>query len=435
MSVIEVDQLWKSYRIYRQRTHSVKETLLARRAEYEEFWALKGVSFAVERGEMLGVIGPNGSGKSTLLKCLARILAPNAGTVSVEGKVSALLELGTGFHPELSGRENVFLAGSILGLSRREIEERFDEVVSFAGIDEFLDTPIKNYSSGMQARLAFAVAINVDPEVLLIDEVLAVGDQAFQMRCYERIHELRRSGKTIVFVSHSAPAVRELCSRALWLEHGEIRALGDAQEVVHDYLDFVRREESAGRADSVAGGDRWGSGEVLVTEVEVLDLEGHHAPMVQTGSGMRLRMHYESKEPMDEVVFGIAIERSDNLQLVSGLNSLTHQRTFDLEAGPGAVEYVIPHLPLWEGPYLITVAAHDVSGRRMYDRRERQFGFLVVAGDLTQGEGLVYLPGEWDLKLGGVGGVARRRRPDEGEPMTTRRRFVRAPDSEGPSAS
>src|SRR5947208_9555490 len=227
MAVIEVDQLWKSYRIYRQRTHSVKETLLARRAEYEEFWALKGVSFAVERGEMLGVIGPNGSGKSTLLKCLARILAPNAGTVAVEGKVSALLELGTGFHPELSGRENVFLAGSILGLSRREIEDRFDEVVSFAGIDEFLDTPIKNYSSGMQARLAFAVAINVDPEVLLIDEVLAVGDQAFQMRCYERIYEFRRAGVPIVFVSHALESVRNMCNRVAWLGKGTLVIQGD----------------------------------------------------------------------------------------------------------------------------------------------------------------------------------------------------------------
>jgi ABC-2 type transport system ATP-binding protein len=390
--------LWKSYRIYRQRTHSLKETILARRADYEEFWALRGVSFTVEKGEMLGVIGPNGSGKSTLLKCLARILAPNAGSVTVDGKISALLELGTGFHPELSGRENVFLAGSILGLTRSDIDARFDDIVGFAGVEEFLDTPIKNYSSGMQARLAFAVAINVDPEVLLIDEVLAVGDQSFQMRCYERIHDFRRQGKTVVFVSHSAQAVRELCSRVIWLEHGEVRMAGEAQAVVHDYLELVRREEAEGRSDTVAGGDRWGSGEVLITEVEVLDLDGAHRPLLDTGSGMRLRMHYQAAEPVDEVIFGIAIQKGDSGELVSGLNTLTHQRTFDLEAGRGTVDYVVPSLPLWQGPYTVTVAAHDVSGRHMYDRREKQFGFLVTSGEVNQGEGTLYMPGDWEHK-------------------------------------
>lgn len=398
MAVIEVDELWKSYRIYRQRTHSLKETILARRADFDEFWALRGVSFTVDRGEMLGVIGPNGGGKSTLLKCLARILAPNAGRVSVTGKVSALLELGTGFHPELSGRENVFLSGSILGLSRSEIEARFDDIVGFAGVEAFLDSPVKNYSSGMQARLAFAVAINVDPEILLIDEVLAVGDQAFQMRCYERIHDLRRQGKTVVFVSHAASAVRELCSRVIWLEQGQIRAMGDAQSVVHEYLELVRREESTSRPHQVEGGDRWGSGKVKITDVEVLDLAGDKAGLLVTGVGLRIRLHYEAAEPVDEVVFGLAVERADDNQLVSGLNTLTHQLTFDLEAGAGAVDYVVSHLPLWEGPYVLTVAAHDISGRQVYDRRERQFGFLVVAGDVQQGEGLLYLPGEWEMK-------------------------------------
>jgi ABC-type polysaccharide/polyol phosphate transport system ATPase subunit len=398
MAVIEVEDLWKSYRIYRQRTHSLKETILARRADYEEFWALRGISFKVEKGQVLGVIGANGSGKSTLLKCLARILAANAGTVRVDGKVSALLELGTGFHPELSGRENVFLAGSILGLSRRDIDERFDRIVGFAGIDEFLDTPIKNYSSGMQARLAFAVAIHVDAEVLLIDEVLAVGDQAFQMRCYDRILELRRRGTTIVFVSHSPSAVRELCSRVLWLEHGAIHLEGDAGSVVHEYLERVRREESMGREDALAGGERWGTAEVIVTDVEVLDIEGEHTPVVVTGGPVRLRLHYRAVEPVDDVVFGIAVERAESREHLSGLNTLTHQTTFDLEAGGGTVDYVVAHLPLWPGGYSLTVAAHDISGRHVYDRRERQFGFTVTSGDIGGGEGSLYLPGEWEHK-------------------------------------
>ena len=398
MVVIEVSGLWKSYRIYRQRTHSLKETILARRAEFEDFWALRDVSFTVEKGEMLGVIGANGSGKSTLLKCLARILAPNAGSIRVDGKVSALLELGTGFHPELSGRENVYLAGSILGLSRGEIDDRFHEVVTFAGVEDFLDTPIKNYSSGMQARLAFAVAINVDPEILLIDEVLAVGDQAFQMRCYERIHDLRRQGKTVVFVSHSLPAVRELCPRVMWLEHGEMKALGDAQSVVHEYLDVVRRSEAEGSRDAPIGGDRWGTGRVLITDVEVLDLDGDRTPIITSGAGMRLRLHYEAAEPIDEVVFGFSIEHADTKQQMSGVSTLSHQRTFDLEAGRGTVDYVVPQLPLWQGSYVVTVAASDMSARHVYDRRERQFGFLVAPGDVGAGEGHFYLPGEWQHK-------------------------------------
>jgi ABC-type polysaccharide/polyol phosphate transport system ATPase subunit len=400
VAVIEVSDLWKSYRIYRQRTHSLKETILARRAEYDQFWALRGVSFSVDKGEMLGVIGANGSGKSTLLKCVARILAPNAGSVSVDGKISTLIELGTGFHAELSGRDNVYLSGSILGLSREQIDSRFDDIVRFAGVEEFLDTPIKNYSSGMQARLGFAVAINVDPEILLIDEVLAVGDQAFQMRCYERIHDLRRQNKTVVFVSHSLAAVRELCSRVIWLEHGRISAIGDAQSVVHEYMDFVRREEAGGQSEVLTGGDRWGSGEVSITDVELLDLEGSALPLLTTGNGVRLRMHYEASEPIDEVVFGITVESVDSASVVTGLTTMTHQRSFDLEAGHGVVDYVVPRLPLWQGTYLLTVTAQDLSARRVYDRRERQLQFLVVPGDLGHGEGALFLPGDWECKRG-----------------------------------
>lgn len=242
-NAIEVREVWKSFRIYHQRSHTLKETLLARRSKYDEFWALKGVSFEVPAGEMLGIIGPNGSGKSTMLKCLARILSPDSGDITINGTLSSLLELGTGFHPELSGRENVYLAGSILGLRRDEIDEKFDSILDFSGLGDFIDTPIKNYSSGMTARLAFSVAISIDPEVLLVDEVLAVGDEAFQLKCYERIWDLRRAGKTVVFVSHSLDAVRRLCSQVLWLEKGRIRELGTASEVVGKYLDHVRQAE------------------------------------------------------------------------------------------------------------------------------------------------------------------------------------------------
>jgi ABC-type polysaccharide/polyol phosphate transport system ATPase subunit len=215
---VSVRNLSKKFRIYHERNQSLKISLLrGRRAEYEEFLAVDDVSFDIRKGETFGIVGQNGSGKSTLLKCLARILTPDSGTVTVAGKVSALLELGAGFHPELSGRENIYLNGSILGLSSKQLDDRFDEIVEFAGLERFIDTPVKNYSSGMYVRLGFSVAINVDPDVLLIDEVLAVGDEEFQRRCTEKFSELQRSGKTIVVVSHGLNQMRGICDRLAWL--------------------------------------------------------------------------------------------------------------------------------------------------------------------------------------------------------------------------
>ena len=232
-SAVSVTDLWKSYRLYHERNQYLKAAILkGRRARYEEFWALKDVAFEVPTGSTFGVIGANGSGKSTLLKCLAGILEPEKGGVEVNGRISALLELGAGFHPELSGRENVFLNGAILGLSKKEITARFDDIVEFAGLEEFIDTPVKNYSSGMYVRLGFAVAANVDPEVLLVDEVLSVGDESFQRRCAEKIDEFRRDGRTIVFVSHGLAQVGQLCEDAAWIDKGELREIGPADEVI-----------------------------------------------------------------------------------------------------------------------------------------------------------------------------------------------------------
>ena len=218
-AAVEVDGVWKNFRLYHERNQSLKASILrGRRARYQEFWALKGVSFEVPAGSTFGVIGSNGSGKSTLLKCLAGILVPDKGRVSHVGRLSALLELGAGFHPELSGRENVFLNGAILGLSKKEIEVRFDDIVDFAGLEQFIDTPVKNYSSGMFVRLGFAVAAHVEPDVLLIDEVLSVGDESFQRKSAERIDQFRRDGRTIVFVSHGLGQVQQLCRTVAWID-------------------------------------------------------------------------------------------------------------------------------------------------------------------------------------------------------------------------
>src|SRR4051794_40114048 len=234
-----------------------------RRARYKEFDALKGVTFEIKQGTTFGLIGENGSGKSTLLKCVARILRPDAGSITTNGKISALLELGAGFHQELSGRENVYLNGAILGMSKKEIDARFDEIVDFAGLAEFIDSPVKNYSSGMYVRLGFSVAINVDPDILLVDEVLAVGDENFQRKCSEKFADLKHAGKTLVIVSHGLASVRNLCDRVAWLEHGVLKELGPAGDVVDAYIGVAH----ADRHDEGEHGTRWGSGEGRIERI------------------------------------------------------------------------------------------------------------------------------------------------------------------------
>jgi len=235
---IVVDHAWKRFRLYRERNRSLKSAIMrGRRSAIErEFWAIRDVSFEVQHGETLGVIGRNGSGKSTLLKTLARILTPDRGAVRTSGRVAALLEVGSGFHPELTGRENIFLNGSILGMSRREVTSQFDGIVEFSGVGAFIDQPVKNYSSGMYVRLGFSVAVHVKPDILLVDEVLAVGDAEFQERSQARFRELTRSGRTVVIVSHGLDDVRALCTRTAWLDHGELRQIGATGDVVDAYL-------------------------------------------------------------------------------------------------------------------------------------------------------------------------------------------------------
>ena len=222
-SAVSIDGLWKYFRLYHEKNQYLKSTMLnGRRSRFDEFWALKDISFEIPEGSTFGIIGSNGSGKSTLLKCLAGILTPDKGTLKVNGRISALLELGAGFHPDLTGRENVFLNGAILGMTNKEIENNFDDIIEFAGLGQFIDTPVKNYSSGMVVRLGFAIATNVDPEILIIDEVLAVGDASFQQRCFEKIESFRKDGKTIILVSHGLSQITQLCTTAAWLERGVI---------------------------------------------------------------------------------------------------------------------------------------------------------------------------------------------------------------------
>lgn len=242
-TAVSIEHVSKSFRLYHERNQSLKSAIMrGRRSVHEDFWALKDVTFDVPEGSTFGLVGSNGSGKSTLLKCLAKIYHPTSGAITAAGKVAALLEVGSGFHPELSGRDNIFLNGSILGMSRKEIERKFDEIVDFSGVEQFIDQPVKNYSSGMYVRLGFAVAINVDPDVLVVDEVLAVGDAAFQEKCRQKFAEYKALGKTVILVSHAMESVQQMCDHAAWLRHGEVVQVGEADSTIAAYIGSLEEQ-------------------------------------------------------------------------------------------------------------------------------------------------------------------------------------------------
>jgi len=391
---IECHGVWKSYRIYHQRSHTLKEKVLSRRSRYDDYWALRGVDLEVPAGTTYGIIGANGSGKSTLMKSLARILAPNRGTLTVRGTVSPLLELGTGFHPELTGRENLFLGGSLLGQNKAHIASRFDDIVDFAGIGEFIDAPVKNYSSGMYARLAFALAINVDPEILLVDEVLSVGDESFQMRCYQRISELRMEGRTIVMVSHNLDTIRSMCSHAVWLEHGRVQLAGEAHDVAAGYLAEVHRDASqhSGLAPS---GNRQGTGDVEITSVTFIDGNGVAQGAFRTNEPFTVRVGYRAKEPTPDVACGIAVLSAQNLSYLFGHSSKASGLDLSLD-GEGIIEFTMPSLPLMQGSYVVTVAMEGDT--RIFDLHDRRYSFLVFENPaLTVQAGMVRVEGAWSV--------------------------------------
>ena len=375
-AVVRADGVWKKFRLYHERNQSLKAAVMRRgRATYEDFWALKDVSFEVPAGSTFALVGHNGSGKSTMLKTLARILRADKGSVAVKGKVSALLELGAGFHPELSGRENVYLNGAILGLSKRDIEARFDDIVGFAGLERFIDSPVKNYSSGMYVRLGFSVAINVDPDVLLIDEVLAVGDEEFQRKCLERVADLRTAGKTIVVVTHALSTVRNMCDQAIWLEHGEARFTGTGHEVADEYLGTVQVEIQA--HEDAQEEPRWSR--LRIGDVEVLDARGHPTTKVATGDEVTFRMRYEASEPVLDPIFSFALTTPEGV-LVTGPNTKEAEVRVDKVEGEGVVELHVPRLLLLHGAYDITIDCTNPDVTHSYDRRAKIMRFDVVPG-------------------------------------------------------
>jgi ABC-type polysaccharide/polyol phosphate transport system ATPase subunit len=392
VNAIEVRGVRKSYRRYGRRRHfgTLKSALLGGRLlrdlrPDETFDALKDVSFDAPAGRTFGIVGRNGSGKSTMLKLIAGIGRPTAGAITVRGRVSALIELGAGFHPEISGRENVYINGMMLGLTRREIAARFEAIVAFAELEDFIDAPVKTYSSGMYMRLGFAVAINVDPDVLLVDEVLAVGDEAFTHKCLDKFAEFRRKGRTVLLVTHSLDLVTRFCDEALWLDAGVVRTQGDPRRVIDAYLqDVARAEDDAlaraaepmnpeppDPASPIPGPDipdmfkadegRWGSREVEITTVDVIGRDDRPTHVFQSGDPLEIRLRVLAHHPVTDLVFGVGIFNAEGV-CCYGTNTHIEGATSGALTGTGDVRFTIDRLELVDGTYKLDVAAHRQNG-------------------------------------------------------------------------
>jgi len=410
MNAIEIKNISKKFKIYHNRESHLKYAILnilkGKKARLSSaFWALKDIDIRIEKGKTVGFIGRNGSGKSTLLKLVSRILYPDGGTIEAHGKISTLIELGAGFHPELTGRENVYINASILGLSRAEVNLRFKDIVRFSGLESFIDNPVKTYSSGMYVRLGFSVAINIDPDILLIDEVLAVGDESFQRKCIKKINELKKTGKTIVFVSHDLQSVEELCDEVFLLHNGRLVKHGKSVDVISEYHkllvgggDVNVREETAMPADTAMisnGKNRWGSKEIEITRVAFLGKDNQETDIITTGDPFIARIYYKAQSKIENPVFGIAVYSDTGIH-ITGPNTKKEGFPIDSLMGEGFIEYKVDTLPLMPGTYLFSAAAYDYAGQHAYDHWEQYWKFHVMESKtVTHRYGLISMPSTW----------------------------------------
>jgi ABC-2 type transport system ATP-binding protein len=406
-AAVEIRHVSKHFRLYHEHYSSLKERMIHfGRVPYEDFVALNDIDVDIEEGSTVGILGHNGSGKSTLLKCVAGILQPNEGEIVTRGRLAALLELGAGFHPELTGRENIYMNASILGLSKRDIAAVFDEIVAFSELEKFIDMQVRHYSSGMYIRLGFAVAVNVDPDILLVDEVLAVGDESFQRKCLERVKRFQREGRTIVFVTHAPDLIRRTCDRAIVLDHGEMVADAMPGEAVRTFRETLLRSglsdptieaaEAADAADPSAAmthGARMSASatrRVTITNVAIEhpgSLVGRNALLPD--EALTLRVSYFASEPTDDLLFGIAIH-DENGTDVYGSNTEIMGVKVPVADGEGEMALEFEHIPLLDGTYLVTLAIQSTDEGTVHDWREQQYQFSVMNPARTQG--LVSLP-------------------------------------------
>ena len=407
--VIDVQNVKKKFMIYYDRGVTLKEKVLFKnRRRHEEHWVLKGISFQVHKGEAIGLVGENGCGKSTTLKMLTKILYPDSGTITMKGRVSSLIELGAGFHPDMSGRENIYTNASIFGLKREEIDKRLQAIIDFSELGDYIDNPVRTYSSGMYMRLAFAVAINVDADILLIDEILAVGDAAFQSKCFNKLREIKRMGTTIVIVSHVLGQIEQICERSIWIDNGVIREQGAPMDVHQKYLRFM--SEKKGPLDQAKGTQEsgtvrnkretsmqdaaveqiteqlvlpveqeeaetipenntyaentekhWGSKDAFFSSIDILNAHGEETESLITGESFTIQMKYKVRRPVEDVIVGIGIFRNDGLQCY-GTNTLIDHIKPLLNEHEGIIHFSVDNNGLLEGEYLLDVALHKPDG-------------------------------------------------------------------------
>ena len=393
-SAISVSSLSKNFRLYHERNRYIKAALLrGRRAKYEEFWALKDVSFEVAHGATLGIIGSNGSGKTTMLKCLTGIYTPEKGAIKVDGKLAALLELGAGFHPELTGAENIFLNGSILGMSKRDVQNKFASIVEFAGLEKFIDTPVKNFSSGMVVRLGFSIASHVEPEILLIDEILSVGDQDFQRKSSEKIEEFRREGRTIVVVSHSLGLVQQLCKEVIWLDKGQIRQSGPAAEVIAGYTGGSYQPQTE-RDESSR--NRWGTGDARINSIELLNHDGTIAQVIESNAGAQIRFQISAHTRIESPILRVQITRL-NGDVVWATSTQRGTNTMRVLDGAATATLNIESTKLLEGTYFVSAAITDSTATTEFDHCENWLRFNVHKTNVFD-EGIVAINSTWSLE-------------------------------------
>jgi lipopolysaccharide transport system ATP-binding protein len=407
---IEIQELSKRYQLGQLKHETMIRELLIRLAtspfrrsdsKANDFWALRDISLSVAQGEVLGLIGRNGAGKSTLLKILAKVVYPTSGRVHVEGRVGSLLEVGTGFHEELTGRENIYLNGSILGMKKSEIDAKMSEIVDFSGIEKFIDTPLKRYSSGMALRLGFSVAAHLETEILLVDEVLAVGDAEFQRKCLASMERSHRSGRTVVFVSHNLAAVETLCSRVIWVDNGRIRADGQPQEIIESYLaTFSGQVGPAAELDKIV--DREGSGKIRFTALEFLDRSRLRKPAFRSGDPAVFRIHFRVNETVAFPYFSVWLYSDVGTKVAEFSTWSSGVEIQELRAGDGTIEVEVPFLSFQPGRYSISLCA--TNGRDLHDMLDHCAALEVEWSDyygtgrgIDRFFGLVIIPCTWNL--------------------------------------
>ena len=423
MHVIKVNDLSKKFRIYHEKPALVN---IWKKKRYEELWALKNINFKAAKGETIGIIGRNGSGKSTLLKILCGVMAPTSGSIGTNGRIASLLELGAGFHPELTGRENIFLNASIMNLSTKEVKNKFDDIVSFSQLEDFIDTPLYTYSSGMYVRLGFAIAVFTNFDILIIDEILAVGDAGFQEKCIDRIMEFKNAGKTIVFVTHDLGVAEKISDKILWLENGKLKKEKGKEYIIDSYLEMFSKEteeyilkkehdekNNLSSAETLrekekkkirksshgikVSSQRWGWGDVDIIEISLYDKFKKETRVFQVNDEFIVSIKYMAHKKIINPVFGIAIHRTDGIH-ITGPNTKHSNYKIDFIQGSGTIEYKIPELPLLQGTYLLSAAIYNYSHTKPYDHHEKMYKFKVIRGACKETHGTIKIPCKWTLK-------------------------------------